>query len=266
MIDWYKLCNKLEQLIRPQTHPLAIKLLKNERDFPVLIERPENMGCIIQAINLARRRGLTVGVTSGQFSCGIGLWTFGFAKLKEGIDPFQAHMNYVLDMDYYKDEKAAKEAINQSLRVEAYLEPGKYKAMLITPLSQTKTNPDIILIYGNPAQISRLVAGAIYHNGGVVTSATHSGLSCASEIVIPFLKNQARVIIPGTGERVSAMTQDDEMVFSLPANHFKNLVDGLEKHYKRGIITYPIPFRLLEKPPPSSGPPAAFRDKLEIIT
>jgi uncharacterized protein (DUF169 family) len=266
MIYWQKLCSKLERLIRPQTHPLAIKFLKNEEYFPVQIERPKNMGCIVQAINLARRRGLTVGVTSKQFSCGIGLLTFGFAKLKDGIEPFQAHLNYVLDMGYYKEEIAATKGIHQSLRIKTCLEPGKYKAMLITPLSETTIDPDIVLIYGNPAQISRLVTGAIYHNGGVVTSATHSGLSCASEIIIPFLNDKTQVIIPGTGERVLAMTQDDEMAFALPANQFENLVDGLEIHRKRGIITYPISFHLLERPPPSTGPPAEFRDKLDIIT
>jgi uncharacterized protein (DUF169 family) len=265
MKDWHALCSKLERLIRPQTRPLAIKLLKNEGDFPATIERPENMGCIVQAINLARRRGLAVGVTSKQFSCGIGLWTFGFAKLKEGIDPFQAHLDYVLDMGYYKDEKAATKGIHQSLRTKAYFEPGMYKAMLITPLSETTIDPDIILIYGNPAQISRLVTGAIYHKGGVVTSASHSGMSCASEIVIPFLYDQAQVIIPGTGERVVAMTQDDEMAFALPANQLEDLVDGLEIHRRRGIISYPISFRLLERPPPSAGPPAEFRDKFDLI-
>lgn len=266
-MEYYQnLCFKLEDLIRPRTHALAIKLLNNEEDFPASIERPENMGCIVQAINLSRRRGVTVGVTSKQFSCGVGLWTFGFAKLKEGVDPFQAHLNYVLDMNYYKEKNAAKKGIKDSLRVKAFLEPGKFKAMLITPLSETTSEPDIVLIYGNPAQISRLVAGKIYHDGGVVRSATHSGLSCASEIVIPFLNNQAQVVIPGTGERVMAMTQDDEMAFAIPANQFENLVDGLEKHREKGIITYPIPFRLLERPPPASGPPAKFRAKLELIT
>jgi uncharacterized protein (DUF169 family) len=266
MVDWQKLCGKLVQLIRPQTHPLAIKLLEKEDDLPTIIEKPENMGCIVQAFNLARRRGLAVGVTSRQFSCGIGLFAFGFAKLKEGLDPFQTHLSYVLDMGYYKDEKAAEKGIRESLRTEAFFEPGKYKAILITPLSETNFDPDLILIYGNPAQISRLVTGVIYHNGGVVTSASHSGMSCASEVVIPFLYDRAQVIIPGTGERVMAMTQDDEMAFSLPASQFENLVDGLEKHRERGIISYPIAFRLLERPPPSAGPPAEFRDKLDILS
>jgi len=266
MTEWQKLCSKLNRLIRPQTHPLAIKLLEKEEDFPATIERPRNMGCVVQAINLARRRGLKVGVTSSQFGCGIGLWALGLAKLKEGVDPFRAHMDYVLDMGYYRDKKAATNAIHQSSRIKTRLEPGKYKALLITPLSETPIDPDIILIYGNPAQISRLVTGAIYHHGEVVTSTTHSGLSCASEIIVPFLNNRAQVVIPGTGERVLAMTQDDEMAFALPATQFENLVEGLEIHHKRGIITYPISFRLLERPPPSAGPPAEFRTKLDIIT
>ncbi len=266
MANWLSLCGKLENLIRPRTHPLGIELLNNVEDLPASIEMPERMGCIVQAINLSRRRGVVVGVTSKQFSCGIGLWTFGFARLKDGLDTYEAHLNYVLDMNYYRNEEAARKGINESLRVKAFLEPGRYKAMLITPLSKTASKPDIVLIYGNPAQISRLVAGAIYHSGGVVRSASHSGLSCASEVVIPFLNNQAQVIIPGTGERVTAMTQDDEMAFAIPADQFESLVDGLEKHRTKGIITYPIPFRLLERSPPSTGPPAEFREKLDILT
>jgi hypothetical protein len=48
-------------------------------------------------------------------------------------------------------------------------------------------------------------------------------------------------MVPGSGERVFAGTQDHEMSFAIPYAKFENVVDGLGFIRKQGTFRYPVP-------------------------
>lgn len=257
MSEWKNLVEKLNQLVRPQTHPLAVKLLKDRKELPPAAQQPKSFGIkmtICQAITTARRWEMTMGLTPQQVSCAPALLAFGWAK---PLKPEEAY-KYFLDMGYFKTVKA----VPNTAKHLPILPFNEYKAMSLTPLAQAQTTPDVILIYGTPGQISRLIQGAIYHEGGIVASESQIGLSCASEIITPLQKNRAHVVIPGRGERVIAMAQDEEMAFALPANQLETLIEGLEAGQKTGI-TYPTPFyQFFQAMFP--GPMTELYEKLEL--
>jgi uncharacterized protein (DUF169 family) len=108
----------------------------------------------------------------------------------------------------------------------------------VAPLHRTTFKPDLFLIYGNPAQIMRLIQGALYHKGGAVQSSSMGRLGCASLITV-MKEAECRYSIPGNGDRIFGMTQDDEMTFTIPSSKIDAVLKGLAETHKAGI-RYPI--------------------------
>ena len=84
----------------------------------------------------------------------------------------------------------------------------------------------------------RLIQGALYNKGGAVQSSSMGRLGC-SAIITVMEKNECRYLVPGNGDRIFGMTQDDEMTFLIPASKIDTVLDGLAKTHKAGI-RYPI--------------------------
>jgi uncharacterized protein (DUF169 family) len=115
---------------------------------------------------------------------------------------------------------------------------GEYKYILVSPLQFTAFEPDLYMVYGNPAQIMRLIQGTLYNEGGAVYSSAMGRLGCAAIITV-IKEDKCRYIVPGNGDRIFGMTQDYEMAFFIPPSKVDNLLDGLLKTHKAGV-RYPI--------------------------
>mgnify|MGYP002067753590 FL=1 len=115
---------------------------------------------------------------------------------------------------------------------------GTYSHILVAPMDKASFEPDLYMVYGNPAQIMRLIQGALYNVGGSVKSAAMGRLGC-SAIITAIQEGECRYVVPGNGDRIFGMTQDDEMAFFIPPSKADTLIDGLEKTHKAGI-RYPI--------------------------
>jgi uncharacterized protein (DUF169 family) len=140
-------------------------------------------------------------------------------------------------MNYARDEESARKRCDDM----AKLEPGKYSGVVTSPLTRTRVEPHIILVYGNPAQIMRLVHAAAHWTGERVP-AEFGGIagSCNEGVVRTFATAVPRVALPGNGDRVFATAHDDELIFAFPAEWAERILQGLEATSARGI-RYPIP-------------------------
>jgi uncharacterized protein (DUF169 family) len=133
-----------------------------------------------------------------------------------------------------------KEAGIRSEEQVAKFSFGEFKYILVAPLHRTTFEPEVIIIYANPAQILRLLAAALWKSGGRLTSSFGGRIDCAEEIIVPQRSGQCEVILPCLGDRVFAQTQDHEMAFSIPADRVEEIIEGLEGTQKGGV-RYPIP-------------------------
>jgi uncharacterized protein (DUF169 family) len=116
----------------------------------------------------------------------------------------------------------------------------KYKAILISPLFKADFEPDSILVYGNPAQMMRFVQASVFKKGSSLLFAAQGGGSCAFEVVWPILKNKVRLVLPGNGERIFGLTQDDEMVFIIPNKKIEETIAFLRETHQGGQ-RFPVP-------------------------
>ncbi len=124
---------------------------------------------------------------------------------------------------------------------------GRYDRILVGPAARADYLPDVLLLYGNSAQVLRLVTAALWKRGGALTSSFTGRLDCSDEIIRTIETRDYQVILPCYGDRVFAQTEDWEMAFSLPASKMEELVDGLKATHAGGI-RYPIPTFLRYSP------------------
>jgi len=128
------------------------------------------------------------------------------------------------------------------------LSKGKYAGLVFSPLERTKIEPDLVMVFCNPAQLMRLVHGATQETGVAVQSIfSGRGGTCTEGVLQTFKTGQPKVVLPGNGDRVWAMVQDEEMVFTIPANWLDSVIKGLEATHQTGI-RYPIPVDVRHAP------------------
>jgi uncharacterized protein (DUF169 family) len=223
----------LNTYIRPLTFPVAIKMLKSEDEIPEKTRRPlqqmKKKVAICQGIGMARKLGWAIAMGKEDMQCSLGAAPFGFFK---NIDFFDEG-NLAAGMF-----TASKEIGKKEEDLIDRFEHGVYSHILVAPLNRTAFEPDMLMIYGNPAQIMRLIQGALFNEGGAVQSSSLGRLGCASIITV-MKNNECRYLVPGNGDRIFGMTQDYEMAFMLPASKVDSVVEGLAATHKSGI-RYPI--------------------------
>lgn len=227
----------VEEYIRPLTYPVAVKLLKEGEAFPEKTRFPRQVAgygwALCQGVAMARRVGWKVGFTRCDHSCVVAMMIFGHETAPELVERGEIIYPY-----YAGTPEAGKRTQENTPRLSL----GEVKGVVMAPLSRADFTADVVLVYGTPAQIIRLVQGALYRHGGRIDSSFTGRGACGSEIVVPYQTQECKVVMPGGGERVFAHTADDEMVFAAPASKLEEVAAGVEATHKGGIARIPTPF------------------------
>ncbi len=234
-MDVRNFAREIETHIRPASFPVAAKLLRPDEPVPEKAKRPwremKIQIAICQAIAMARKYGWTVAVGAEDLNCVLTKTAFGFAPLTEHY----TSGNLACGM-YTETAEAGARTEEATHR----LPEGQYKHLVVAPAARVDFVPDALVIYGNSAQVMRLLTGALWKRGGALTSSFTGRIDCSDEIIRTMLSGDYQVILPCYGDRVFGQTEDWEMAFSLPGAKMDELVAGLEGTHKGGI-RYPIP-------------------------
>jgi uncharacterized protein (DUF169 family) len=239
---WMNAGRTLEVMLRPQTYPLAVKLVKDESEFPEKTRRPEQKLAICQAVTISRRYGWTMGITEDDSGCPGASLAYGWTRLADE----DAMIQFFTSVGYASDEVVARRILENI----DHLESSKCRGLVVSPLTRTRIIPDVILVYGNPAQMMRLIQGAMYKEGKRVKSELAGiAASCTSGILRTFNTGEYQVVLPGNGDRVFAVTYDNEMIFAIPAARASEITEGMKG---QRFARYPIP-TILSMPPKFPG-------------
>lgn len=247
MLDLKKIEEELNTCVRPQSYPLALKACKSLGEIPAKARMPKrDFGMhfpLCQGIGMARRFGWTIAMAREDVYCA-GLITLGFYKPTDFSPP-----------DFYEAGKlctgasytATDEAGARTEKATMKFDYGEYQAFVVAPLSRATFEPDLIIVYGNPAQIMRMGVGALYLRGGSLSTTLSGRMGCSQLIVRPMKTGECSFTVPGMGERIYASTQDDEMSFAIPKERIAEFMEGL-RGTQAGGLRYPIP-TFLRYPP-----------------
>jgi uncharacterized protein (DUF169 family) len=225
--------------LRLKTFPLSIKFLKDKSGFPEKTRRPSvvlnKRVTICQGVTMARSYGWTVGLTREDLICVPAMIAFGFS---EAVDQANTLGKLFCEVGFSKEEAAGIAEAKVMMR----LDNDAYEAIAIAPLQKGLFAPDTVVFYGNPAQIMRMIQAVSYQEKQRLTGSFGGKVECTEYLIAPFKTDRPRVAIPGMGDRIFSMTQDDEMVFSIPGGLLESLIEGMQVAGKKIGARYPVTF------------------------
>jgi len=224
----------LSSNVKPSTFPVAVRLAKKGEELKQRFKRPgPDLGhqvAVCQGLNIARTFGWTLVFDSTDHACPLASVAAGH------IDPDEFLQGAVADL-YQDDPEAAR-------KMEAVYprhEVGDVEQIWLSALGRCEYDPDLVIVYGNPAQILVLVHAANYGYGEGIASTSTGRFGCANWIAGVVQSDECEYTIPCSGERVLAGTQDHEMSFMIPRSRFQSVTKGLGIMRKKGTYRYPVP-------------------------
>ena len=232
--DWEKPIRRMELLMRLKSFPVAFKLLEDKEAISEVpfVRRVSNKSTLCQLINLVRNFDWTVGADKDDF-IGAGCPSvIGLADIPEYMKD-----GTFRSIVWTKNRADGKKYENGIPRVPV----GKYEALVMAPLVYNPFDPDIVLIYANPAQMMLLINSLQFEDYEVMQFYCVGETSCSDAIARCYLTNKPCLTIPCYGERRYGHAQDDELVMAIPAGMMDKALRGMEALYRRGI-RYPISY------------------------
>ena len=232
--DWPQVVDRLNRLLRLRTTPIGMKLFETVEQMQAVprVRRPTAVHTTDQIVAMASRLNWTVGITADDLvgqQCGavIGLhpqdeqWLSG------------AHMKGVW---YESLEDAA--AHQQAMHTVPH---GRYRAMVVSPLSQGRLDPpDICLVYGTPGQMIMLISGLQWAGYRRLEFSCVGESSCADSWGRALSTGEPSLSIPCFAERRFGGVADDELLLACPPAYLLKALDGVERLGENGM-RYPIP-------------------------
>ena len=239
-LDWKELSIKIEDLLRLRTFVLGFNFLKKENIKKISnVHYPRHRSLICQLITTARIKGLIMGCTEDNLiipNCGS---IFGLNEVHESIRSGSMFHNV-----WFKDIEDCQTFSAQMVRIPS----GKHQALLISPLNKIPMKPDIVAVYGNPAQINLLVNGFGWKSYKRMKFYHIGESSCSDGVPNCYMTGELSVALPCFGERRFAGVMDDEILAAMQPKDLPKIIDGLEELKKR-MIKYPIPLHGISESP-----------------
>jgi len=248
---WEPVIRKMERLLRLRSFPVAFKMLENKKDLEKIpfMRRPAHGMTLCQMINLVRNFDWTVGADNDDFALPSCPAMLGLrdkpAIYKDGT------FRTIVWVKSREDGRKYESGI-------PHLPLDTYEAVAMAPLVYDPFEPDIVLIYANPAQTILLINALQFEDYEVMEFFCVGESSCSDAIARCYLNHKPHVSIPCYGERRYGHAQDDELVMALPADLVEKAVRGLDTLYRRGV-RYPISLAGAEADVISLLPPAYLR-------
>ncbi|MFH2132527.1 MAG: dephospho-CoA kinase, partial [bacterium] len=233
--------------MRLKSFPVAFKMLEKKEmlDDILFIRRPSEKVSMCQLITQVRNFDWTVGADLEDFMGAMCPSIIGLTQLPE--EPFlDGTFRSIVWTRNREEGKRYENAIPR-------LPVGKYEAVVMAPLVYNPFEPDIVLIYANPAQMMLLINALQFEEYEVMQFFCVGESSCSDAIARCYLTGKPSMTIPCYGERRYGHAQDEDMVMAVPVDQMEKALRGLEALYRRGI-RYPISYAGAEKDLTTSYP------------
>lgn len=223
MSDLKDASEKLTNLLRLTSYPLGVRFFERKSDVPTFFKKPEAKVNLCQLMALARQNGLLVAGGAENMVCVAGAAFLGMVKIPDRLASGELSVPYHLNKTVAKRKMDFIPALGKA-----------HEAMGFFPLGKILMDPDVVLIYGDAAQMMRLVQAHVYHDGIPLDITTVGEFACAYSIAYPIIKKKAHLTIPCYGEKKYAQVSDDQIVFSIPFELLDRIIEGLTETHKKG--------------------------------
>ena len=236
MGKWEELEKRLNTFLRLATFPVAVKLLEDLKELENVkfLKKSENKLAVCQIFSYARYYGWTMACSNAENLCPLAGISLGF---EETSRLFEEGAFFI---GRYNETKDAAKKTTVTMPKMPF---GKYNGILSGALGRVDFNPDLILIWGNSAQIMRIIQGYLWKRGGRVSMSTFCDGVCADTISNVLLTNDLQIAFPCLGDRRFGMALDTDLIASIPFGMIDEIINGMRKTHKAGT-RYPIPYQI----------------------
>ena len=195
-IDWEKLIRRMELLMRLKSFPVAFKMLEKKDDLKKIpfLRRTSHKSTLCQLITLVRNFDWTVGAGLDDFLFSACPSILGLTDVPEVNK--DGTFRSIVWVKTKKDGRKYEAAIPR-------LPMGKYEAVVMAPLVYNPFEPDIVLIYANPAQMMLLINALQFEDYEVMQFFCVGESSCSDAIARCYNTGKPSLTIPCYGERLS---------------------------------------------------------------
>jgi uncharacterized protein (DUF169 family) len=212
--EFNKYGEELEKYLMLRTSPIAVKMLEKETDIPKDAIRPKKdrkyhlAQC--QAFALSRREGTTVAMLKEDHWCPTAVMAYGLVKKPESVEKW----SHPYDSFEY----------------------GKYVGIVTAPLKRASFLPDVVIAYLKPAQLRGLLLSMKVEDVPSVKGHFFPP-SCGWSVVNPMKTGQYWAVVPDPGEYQRALTEEGDMMFSIPQVKMPVMMAGLKQN-EHGPFSY----------------------------
>jgi uncharacterized protein (DUF169 family) len=212
--EFNKYGETLEKFLMLRSSPIAVKMLEKESDIPKEAIRPKKdrkyhiAQC--QAFAMSRREGTTVAMLKEDNWCPTSVMAYGLVKRPESVE------KWTHPYDCF--------------------EHGKYIGIVSAPLKSASFTPDVVILYAKPAQVRGLLLSMKVQDVPLVKGHFFPP-SCGWSVVNPMKTGEYWVVIPDPGEYQRALTEEGDLMFSVPQNRMPAMMAGL-KESEHGPFSY----------------------------
>lgn len=219
----------LERRLRLKAFPLAVKLLEKEGDIAEGAIRPKkDLGHLIetcQGFAMSRREGKTVAMLKEDMWCFEPVIGYGIAEPPQ----------YFLEgYNRFPDSAMTLEIASNWARAFPRLKFGKYIGIMSAPLMMANFEPDLVMLYCDPAQLTNLLIAVDCVYGRDLTCRLSGHAACVYSVVPVIQTGECQVTSPCWGDRREAIAQDYEVIFTAPMEKLEGLLSGLRHLAKHG--------------------------------
>jgi len=246
-IQLKSLANQLEASLRLRTYPVGLKWFKKAEEMDAVKTRqfgPKSTTC--QLIAASKVLGWTLRVTNDDLypSC---------AYIVGLTDSLPEEFLYAYGEVWFANKEEALDKFKSIPRI-----PPEFEGLIISPLAAERIEPELVLIFGTPAQMIRVINALQWRKYERFQMFSVGESSCADSIAQAYLTKKPAITIPCFGERRFGHDQDDEMIAALPIGSMEGLLAGLEAMDKTGI-RYPLPFFGIQSDLVKAMPPSYLK-------
>jgi len=232
MGKWAEKAGELQQVLTLRGYIISIKFINRIEDITQIprIRPKKGVYATCQRIQMARMFGWTLVETKDDtpFACA---FPVGLIDVPEDFASGKAEVGRLCET-----EGDARRRVLSQPRVTRRIE-----AVAISALFREAFDPDVVLVYGTPAQMLMILM-ALHWKDYEPYEFVDAGSSCASHMVRCYLTGKPAMAIPDYGERRFGSVQENEMVIALPPHSLEKVTYGIKALRKTAGLPYPIPF------------------------
>jgi uncharacterized protein (DUF169 family) len=234
MAIWQEMSEELKRLLRLRTEPIAFRRFEKAEDLDKIanVVRLQRGFTFCQVPFLVRVMGQTIGITKAD---PIGDRCTRLHGLRPATEKSMQAEAAMLSTTWFATPEEALQQQRETPRIPVG------EAICVAPLGKEKIEPEVVLIYGNPAQIMMILCGLQKERYERFQFFFIGEGACADSLDQCYVSGKPAVAIPCYGERTMGQVADDEMVIALPPAELGRAISGMEKLSKIGF-RYPTRF------------------------